>query len=194
MKTYNGVKKTGKIFIISGPSGSGQDSIIEGLKKILPIKRVITTTTRLMRPTEKQGQPYYFISQEEFLKKIKEKKFLEYAKEYNGNYYGVTFEEMARVKRIKKIGIWKIEYQGVITAKKLMPKIIAICINAPLKILAQRIKKRDNASEKFIETRLKYTKKWLKHLDVYDYVVVNQEGKLDETVKKVADIIKRHVN
>jgi len=180
------------LFIISGPSGSGQDSVIEGLKKILPIERVITTTTRPMRPTEKRGQPYYFISRDKFIKKIKEKKFLEYAKEYNDNYYGVTHKEIGRIKRSDKIGIWKIEYKGVMTAKKLMPEIIAICINAPLKILAQRIKKRDNASEEFIKTRLEYTKEWLKHLDVYDYIVINQEGKLEETVKKVANIIKKH--
>ncbi|PIR95197.1 guanylate kinase, partial [Candidatus Falkowbacteria bacterium CG10_big_fil_rev_8_21_14_0_10_37_6] len=52
-----------KIFIISGPSGAGEDSVIDGLKKLLPIERVITTTTRAMRKNESQGNPYYFISQ-----------------------------------------------------------------------------------------------------------------------------------
>jgi len=188
------IKKTNlaknNLFIISGPSGSGQDSVIEGLKKIFSIERVITTTTRPMRLGEKSGQPYYFITLAEFLKKVKEKKFLEYAKEYNDNYYGVTFKEINRVLKSDKIGIWKMEYKGVITAKKLMPGIIAICLNAPLKILAQRIKRRDKAPKKFIEERLAYTKEWLKHLDIYDYVVMNEEGKLNEAIKKVADIIK----
>jgi len=184
--------KKNHLFIISGPSGSGQDSVIEGLKKIFPIERVITTTTRGMRPGEKPGSPYYFISHGEFIKKIKEKKFFEYAKEYNGNYYGVTNEEIGRAIKKNKIVIWKIEYQGVITAKKLMPGIVAICINAPLNILAERIKKRDRASKEFIKERLSYTKKWLKHLAIYDYIVVNEQNKLGQTVKKVAKIIKKH--
>ena len=66
------------IFIISGPSGSGQDSVVEGLKKYLNIERVVTSTTRSMRAGESQGNPYYFVSQEEFEKKIQE------AKNYNG--------------------------------------------------------------------------------------------------------------
>ncbi|MDD4901105.1 MAG: hypothetical protein PHS62_03270 [Patescibacteria group bacterium] len=185
------LKKKNNIFIISGPSGSGQDSVIEGLKKYFPLERVVTTTTRPMRPGEKPGQPYYFIALNEFLKRIKEKKFLEYAKEYNGNYYGVTREEMARVKRGGKIGIWKIEYQGVMAAKKLIPGIIAICINAPLKVLIDRIKKRDKASAEYLAARTKYTKEWLKHLGIYDYVVINEQGKLDQTIEKTAKIIKK---
>lgn len=180
------------IFIISGPSGAGEDSIIDGLKNLLPVERVITTTTRQMRTGEKPGQPYYFISQSEFSKKITEKKFLEFAKEYNDNYYGVTFDEMARIKQSGKIGIWKIEYKGVMTAKKLMPEIIAIFINAPLDILEKRIRRRDNVTEKFIQERLRYTREWLKHLDIYDYVVENEEGKLDQTINRVADIIKKN--
>lgn len=182
------------LLIISGPSGSGQDSVIEGLEKIFPLRRVITTTTRPPRPGESRGRPYFFISQKEFLKKIKEKKFLEYAKEYNGHYYGVTREELNKVRRGRKIGIWKIEYQGVMTAKKLMPEIIAICVNAPLDVLVKRIKRRDRASKKFIRERLKYTRTWLKHLDIYDYIVMNEEGKLTETIDQVAKIISQHLD
>lgn len=183
-----------KIFIISGPSGSGQDSVIQGLKKILPIERVITTTTRPKRPGESRGRPYFFISSAAFSKKIKEKKFLEYAKEYNGHYYGVTRAELNRVKRGRKIGIWKIEYQGVMAVKKIMPEIIAILITAPLTVLKERIKARDKASGKYLKDRMTYTKKWLKHKDIYDYAITNQQGKLDQTIEKVAEIIKKHLN
>lgn len=180
------------LFIISGPSGAGEDSVIDGLEKILPIERVITITTRPKRPGETSGKPYYFISHKDFAKLIKQKKLLEYAQEYNDNYYGVTHDEINRVKMSGKIGLWKIEYKGVITAKKLMPKITAIFIGAPLKVLEKRIRKRDNVTEKFVQERLQYTKKWLKHLDIYDYVVENKEGKLNQTVKRVAEIIKNN--
>lgn len=187
-------KKNKKLFIISGPSGSGQDSVIEGVQKILPIERVITTTTRKIRPKEKQGKPYYFISATKFKAGIKSNKFFEWAQEYNKNYYGVTHQEIERVQKSKKIGIWKIEYHGVIAAKKLMPDIIAILITAPLKILEQRIRNRDNPTEKFLADRMTYTKEWLKHKNIYDYKVKNKQGKLDQTVKKVGNIIKKELS
>jgi guanylate kinase len=180
-----------KLFIISGPSGAGEDSIITRLKKIMPIERVITTTTRSPRPGESNGDPYYFISPAEFQADIKQKKFFEYAQEYNDNYYGVTFEEIERVKNSGKIGIWKIEYKGVITAKKLLPGITAILINAPLKTLEQRIRRRDRVTEKFVAERIRYTEEWLKHKDIYDYEVTNEEGKLEEAIQKVVKIIKQ---
>lgn len=184
---------TNKIFIISGPSGSGQDSVIEGLKKYFPFERAITTTTRKMRAGESQKNPYYFISKKEFMKGISENRFFEYAKEYNNNYYGITFEEINRLKNCGKIGIWKTEYKGVITVKKLMPEIVAVLITAPLKIFEQRIRTRDkDANEKFFKERMDYTKEFLKHKDIYDYSVENIEGKLNETVEKVAKIVKKH--
>jgi guanylate kinase len=179
------------IFIISGPSGAGEDSIIEGLKKYFPIERVITTTTRAMRPGETQGNPYYFISQKKFQEKIKRGNFAEYAQEYNDNFYGVTKDEMERVRHSGKIGIWKIEYKGVITAKKIFPEIKSIYIASPsLEILKNRIMKRDGVSEEYLSERMEYTKEWIKHEHVYDFKVVNEEGKLNEAIKKVADIIK----
>lgn len=178
------------LFILSGPSGAGQDSIIEGLRKHLEIERVITTTTRAMRPGESQGQPYYFISTQEFQQKIEAGEFIEYAQEYNDNFYGVTKTELERVSDSGKIGIWKIEYKGVMTAKKMFPEIKAILATAPLDILEKRIRARDvGASEEYIQERMDYTREWLKHKDIYDFEVINEEGKLDEAIAKTAKII-----
>lgn len=179
------------LIIISGPSGAGEDSIIEALKEFLPIERVITTTTRDMRPSEQEGISYYFISTEEFKEGISEGKFFEYAKEYNNNYYGVTFEEIERVKNSGKIGIWKIEYKGVMLAKKLIPEITAIFVNAPLDVLESRIRRRASVSDEYVQERMEYSKEWMKHLDIYDYQIVNEEGKLDESVAKVREIIEK---
>jgi len=184
-----------KIFIISGPSGAGEDSVIEGLRNHFEIERVVTTTTRAMRPTESQGKPYYFITKEEFEEKINRDKMAEWAEEYNNNFYGVTREELERVVNSGRVGIWKIEYKGVITAKKKFPEIKSIYIAAPsLEILRKRISQRDpNLSQEFLKERMEYTKEWMKHEDIYDYKVVNEEGKLDETILKVADIIRENL-
>jgi guanylate kinase len=184
--------KLENVVIISGPSGAGEDSIIGGLSAFTTINRVITTTTRDMRPGESNGAPYYFISNEDFQKKIDSNEMIEWAQQYNGNYYGVTKEELERVNALPGIGTWKIEYQGVMTAQKLFPEILSIFIMADsLEILAERIRSRGNVSEEFIQERMEYTKEWLKHTDMYDYTVINHQGKLDEAIREIAGILKK---
>ena len=188
MKTKN------NLFIISGPSGAGEDSIIEGLKKLLPIERVVTTTTRKKRSDVFAEDPYYFISKEKFKKGIAEDRFFEYAREYNDQFYGVTNGEIRRVIKSDKIGIWKVEYKGVITIKKLMSEIISIFIMTPtLEDIKQRLLKRGH-DKNYIKERMAYTKEWLRHKDIYDYEVVNHEGKLDEAVEEVKEIILKECN
>jgi guanylate kinase len=180
------------VIIISGPSGAGEDSIIDGLQKYAHINRVITTSTRDMRSRECDGSPYYFISKETFEEKIKNDEMIEWAKQYNGNLYGVTRSELARVNALPGIGMWKIEYQGVITAKKLFPEIRSIFIMADsLDVLAERIRMRGNVSEEFIQERMEYTKEWLKYEDIYDYKVINHQGKLDEAIQEIVAILKK---
>jgi len=189
--------KINNIFIISGPSGAGEDSIINGLNKYFSIERIITTSTRPMRKEETDGNPYYFISRDEFIKRRDNGEFVEWADQYNSNLYGVTKEEIERVKsasrRTGKVGIWKIDWKGVITAKKIYPEIPAIFITVSnLKILGDRIRRRNQFSEDYIKERMEYTKEWMKHRDIYDYEVYNEEGKLDEAIQKTAEIIRNN--
>ncbi len=181
------------IFIISGPSGAGEDSIIGEIEKQLPIERIITTTTRSKRSGEIEGEHYYFISKEDFKKRLKIGDFAEHAEQYNGNFYGVTKIELKRVQNSGKIGIWKIEYKGVMSVKAAYPEIISIFINTPtLKILEDRIRNRYNVTEAYIQERMEYTKEWLKHVNIYDYTVINDDGKLNEAVNSVIGIIKNN--
>lgn len=189
-------KKTRKrnmqnLFIISGPSGAGEDSIIDGLAKLLPVERTVTTTTRAPRAGESDGQSYYFISAEQFQQKITSGEIVEYAQHYNGNFYGVTNTELERVAASGKIGIWKIDYKGVETAKKMFPGIVAILITAPLAIMEQRIRMRDHLTEAYIAERMTYTREWLKHTYIYDYIVENAQNKLEEAIREVSTIIKK---
>jgi guanylate kinase len=180
------------LFIISGPSGAGKDAVIQGLKKNLPVRQLITTVSRPMREGERQGKPYYFITKKQFKKNIKQNKFFEYDLHYD-NYYGLTYEEIKKIKSRKNIFYWQAEYKGVITAKKKMPEITAIFINSPLKILIARMRQREiKLNEKIFKQRIKDTKEWLKHLDIYDYIVDNKQGKLDQTIAKVVKIIKKN--
>jgi len=178
-----------KLFIVSGPSGAGEDSIIKGLKEKMPIEVVVTTTTREMRKAESQGNPYYFVSQEDFKKNIENGDFYEWTEEDNNNLYGVTKKEIERVKKIDKIGIWKVDFNGVVNIKKILPEVKAIFIDAPEKSLRQRLKIRDNADEEFINRRIEYSKGWYKINHLYDFEVLNEDGKLEDSIKKVANFI-----
>ncbi len=181
------------VFIISGAAGSGKDSVIDGLQSLLPLERIITTTSREMRPFESEGNPYYFISREAFEHGISAQAFAEYSVNENNGLYGVTKTELARIEKKKSIGIWRVDWKGVIAIKKLFPTIPAIYISAPIEILEARLRARDTGKdESYFKERMAYTREWLKHLDIYDYVIENEEGKLAQTIEQVADIIKRH--
>lgn len=177
------------IFMISGPSGAGEDSTIEGLRKYIDFEKIITTTTRKMRPGESQGHPYYFISREEFEKGLNEGKFFEHALEDNNNYYGGAYQELERVKSSSLPVIWKLDYKGVIAGKKMFPDAKAIFIYIPFDLIKKRLTARKEP-ENVIQDRLEYAEGWYKNENVFDFKVENKEGKLDETVQKVLEIIK----
>ncbi len=178
------------IIILSGPSGAGEDSIISGLQKIMPIKRIITTTTRKMRPGESEGNPYHFVSKEKFLEDLKEDKFFEHARQYNDQLYGVSYKAIKKAQESNDVFIWKIDYKGVKSAKELLPDTPSILITAPLEHLEQRIRGRGGMTEDQIAERMSYTKQWLEHKNLYDHTVDNRNGKLKQSISRIADIIK----
>ncbi len=189
------MKTAQKLFIISGPSGAGEDSIIDGLRTTLPsINVAITTTTRAPREGESNGNPYYFIDKTTFQKHIADGDMAEWAQHYNDNYYGVTKTELARIQK-DGIGIWKIDYKGVEHAKKIFPEIVAIFIMAEsLDVLERRIRARGNVTEDYVRERMEYSREWLNHTDIYDYTVINHTGKLDVAIDNVAQIIAQHAH
>lgn len=181
------------IFIISGPSGAGEDSIINGLKEHILFEKIITTITREMRPGEENGKSYHFVSKETFSKMIENDELFEYVEEDRNNFYGVTKKEIERVSDLDRPVIWKIDYKGVINAKRMMPGAIAILLDVPIENIEKRIRQRDDINEEYIQGRLKYAQGWYENRDKFDFFVKNQDGKLEEAIKDVAEIIKKHM-
>ena len=118
------MKHSTNLVIISGPSGAGEDSVIEGMRERgIMVERVVTSITRPMRKGEVQGKAYYYISLEEFQKLEDNDELIEKAIVY-GDKRGVTKKELERVQAQKnKVGTWKIDFKGLVTAKKLFPDI-----------------------------------------------------------------------
>ncbi len=181
------------VFVISGPSGSGQDSIIEALAKELPLRRVITTTTRTVRDGESEGHPYHFISKATFAQMREANLFVESAQTYNGEWYGVTKEELEKATADGTVAIWKVDYKGVQKIKKLFPHIISFFIEVPKEVLKKRLEARDNPSEEYLEARMRYTQDWQVNKHLYDYTIQNQDGELQKAVITIKDIIQKNL-
>lgn len=180
-----------KVFIISGLSGSGKDSVVDGLKEAgLDYSRIITTTTRPMRQGESQGKPYYFVSENEFKKMISKNEFFEWAVVYD-NYYGNTKKAVEQALAINKPVILRIDAQGARTIKQKVKDSKVIFLIASPKIIKKRLEKRAQDSKKVIARRLAEIKEEMKNLEQWDYVVANKEGRLRQTIKQVKEIIEK---
>ena len=183
-------KKTGQLIVISAPSGAGKGTIIKELIKNDPKNRwlSVSATSRLPREGDKEGETYYFITKEEFEKRINDGYFLEYTN-YAGNYYGTP---KGYIKDKINQGfdvILEIEIEGATNIKKLVPEAIFIFIMPPsLKELVRRLKKRGTETNEKIIRRFNAAYKEVNEVTKYNYVVVND--KLEEAVEKVEAILK----
>ena len=181
-------KKQGQLIVVSGPSGAGKDTVINAVMKKQENAWIsISATSREKRAGEKEGINYYYLTKEEFEKKIEENYFLEYA-EYAGNYYGTPKETI--VEKIEKgiDVILVIEIQGAMKIKELVPEALFIFIMPPSeKELMKRLKGRKTEDKKKIIERFNIAYKEINEVTKYNYVVVN--NKVKDAVEKVNAII-----
>ena len=167
------VEKKGKLFIISGPSGTGKGTICKALLERNDIEISISMTTRAPREGEIHGVSYYFATREEFEKTIAEGGFLEYADVF-GNYYGTPKAMVVEKLEQGRDVVLEIDVQGAINAKKVYPESVLIFILPPsLEELRARIVGRGTETEDVINLRLSKALEEMSYIDKYDYYVVN---------------------
>ena len=166
----------GRVCIISGPSGSGKDSVMKKVfEKQLDIAFSISSITRAMRPGEVEGEKYNFISRERFEEMIKNDELLEH-NVFVGNYYGTPKAPVINCIENGKDILIEVDVNGAIQIRDKMPEAVSIFIMPPsLDILKKRLTGRGTDSEDVIEKRLNEALREIASAKDYDYIVVNDD-------------------
>lgn len=180
-----------RVFIISGPSGVGKDSVIERLRKHLKDEYfAVTATTRNRRPGEAEGIHYHFLSEAEFQEKLGEGEFLESAAVY-GNHYGVLRGPARKALAEGKHVFFKVDVQGAAAIRRLVPTAVSIFL-APesAATLLQRLKHRKTDDPAVLMTRFATATRELAAAADFDYVIFNRQDQLDDALQEIMAVVR----
>ncbi len=178
-----------KLFVFSAPSGAGKTTIIKDILKNFPeFKFSVSATTRKKRPEEINGVDYYFISEEEFKRKIDNNEFVEWEKFYD-NYYGTLKKSIDENLSKGHTTIFEVDVKGALNIKKVYPEAILIFIAPPsVEELKKRLKQRNTETEEDLRKRIERAELELSFKDKFDYVVENINlSEAKESVKKIIE-------
>lgn len=184
------VPVTGLVFILSGPSGVGKDTITKCLKEDgFPLGYCVTATTRRQRPGEVDGVSYYFLTDEEFLRLRETGRLLEHAV-VHGKNYGIPIEGLRAPLRAGNDVLVTPDVQGAATLREKLPNAITIFLAPPtLEELVPRLANRGSESLEERALRLETAAREMERVSEYAYVVVNERGRVYESVQKIRAII-----
>lgn len=182
------MKKENLIIVVSAPSGVGKTTVIQYLMKQKDnLALSVSATTRTPRRGEKDGIDYYFLSSEEFEKKIKNNEFVEYARVHD-DLYGTLYSEIHRHLNSEKDLILELDIQGMRSIKEKFPQAVTIFMLPPsLKEMEFRLKNRGTESEEKIQKRLRRAFEEMKVRSEFDYTIVNYE--VEQSAKDLNAII-----
>lgn len=182
----------GLLVIVSAPSGAGKDVVLERLVKKLDDAVVyVTATSRKPRPGEIHGKHYYFYSPEKFREEIEGGNFLEWSM-VHGEFKGVRRDVLGDTLQNHKIVIVKPDPQGMRKIKSQLPEALTVFMMPPsVESLRRRLDTRGTETPEQREVRLRNAEIEMAAAPEYDYVVVNEDGKIDETVDQIAEIIRK---
>lgn len=176
----------GKALIFSAPSGSGKTTIVKHLLKNNPdLGFSISASTRDKRGrTEQDGKDYYFLTPEDFKKKIDNDEFIEWEEVYAGNFYGTLKTEIERIWKEGRDVIFDVDVKGGINLKKYFgEKALAIFVKVPsLEVLKARLTERGTESEESLSRRIFKAKFEMTFQDKFDVVLVNED--LDKSLQE----------
>ncbi len=180
------------IFVISGPSGSGKDSVIAPYKNNPAFSILVTCTTRPIREGEIADRDYHFLSDDEFEKEIQNDHFLEWEPVFNDKY-GSRKNDLENLLKLGRPVIAKLDVKGAMNIKKRYPDAATVFIMPPdIKDAEKRLEKRSTESEEAICVRKSRYRLELGYKDKFDFVIINDD--LKKAQEEFASIIQRFIN
>lgn len=169
--------EVGHVFVVSAPAGTGKTTLVKKLLEEFPcVKTTISYTTRAPRAGEAQGVDYFFISKEEFKKKIEEHEFLEYVELY-GDYYGTSKNSIEKLQKAGNHVVLVIDTEGGLRLKKIMNATLIFIMPPSLEELGKRLRERKSEEPEVIARRLEWSKNEIEDAKYYDYQIVNDNLK-----------------
>lgn len=187
----NNKKLPGIPFVLSGPSGCGKGTIVKELLRKYPdtFALSVSATTRAPRVGEVDGVHYYFITREEFERRIDDQQILEYTS-YCGNYYGTPKKELYE-RTVSGINvILEIEVEGAMNVRRLCPEAVLIYVLPPdAETLEARLRGRGTNTEEDIANRLATAREEIRCLPDYDYIVINENDGAEAAADEIVNII-----
>ncbi|HEY5258223.1 MAG TPA: guanylate kinase [Candidatus Baltobacteraceae bacterium] len=180
----------GLLFIVSGPSGAGKDTLVDALRERMPrLRYSVSATTRDPRAGEKEGEQYFFISRPEFDRRRNEGGFLEW-REYNGNLYGTPRDFVERTLAEGYDLIMKPEVNGALAIKAAYSE-AALIFLLPDKFsnLRERLVARRTETTEEIARRLEIAHREVQYIRQFDYIVINEQQRSDEAVRDLEALL-----
>ena len=181
-------KVSGKLFIISAPSGAGKTSLTRSLiRKNINLSLSISYTSRLMRPSEIEGSDYFFVERNIFEQMLENGEFIESAEIY-GNLYGTSRQWIDEAINSGKDILLEIDGQGARQVSKIFSDAVSIFVLPPsLEILENRLKDRNQDSKEVIAKRMAAAKEEISHVSEYDYVIINDN--MDVALRDLVSVV-----
>jgi guanylate kinase len=181
---------SGKLFVITAPSGAGKTSLIEAVMRGDPsLKISVSYTTRAPRPGEKNGVDYHFVDEPTFLAMRTRGEFLESA-EVHGNRYGTARQVIVEAVQRGEVLILEIDWQGAQQVRRLYPDCVGIFILPPsVEELERRMRSRGQDSDAVIRRRVANARQELEHAGEFKYAIINKD--FDAAQHELAEIIRK---
>lgn len=181
------------VFVITGTSGAGKGTLVrELLRRVPEVALAVSATTRPQRPGEVDGVHYWFISNEEFDRKLANDEFLEYYAFPWGQRSGTLWSELDRIAAEGKAPLLELEPNGALAVKGRVAEAVVVFVTAPtLAELERRLRERATESAGEIEERLALSRRQLEQAERCDHVIVNDD--LDRAVDELVEIVQREL-
>ena len=183
--------RRGRLFVLSGPSGVGKDAVLTRMKDMgLPCHFAVTATTRRIRPGEREGIDYRFMSKGDFRALIASEGLLEWAEVY-GNLYGIPRSQVIDALDRGQDVVVKIDVQGSATVRRLFPEAVLVFLEPPEpEALLSRLRSRNTESEDALSLKLETAFGEMKEASWFDHRVVNEDGGVGAAAAEIASIIR----